>query len=734
MNGSAVKDIDGPILKSKSLEKQKDLNNIREEPTDVTTVTATAQVQTGGVRFEPEEKATGSGGPSSNDSNRKTGKRRDVLDNWTLSCRKYEQEAIRDAYQRAKEQPDRKEGMDLEHHTEFVLISGGSGTGKTTLAETVRLDAQDDYGHFVSGHFDQLQKSEPYAAFVQAFSGFVTSTLTRGEQDIKIMRRAINKAVGQESKVLTDLMPEMKLILGPDDGRLEKINNGAEAINRFKFVMRSFLRAVASPSHPFVILLDNLHWADKASVDLLVALLKDVKIRGALFIVTYNPDYEEGSKLFDDMLSQIIETEINLTGIDVANLSAKTINGFLAKVLDRSVDETAALADELYPKSNGNLLRTREWLRLLQDKSMLWFDEDAGYWVWDMEEVRVELGNVDDILRERLVALPSAVKDMLKVASCLGKRLDEDLISHLLSGPIYTYFQEASEKGIIRSGHDRSYYEFSHDAFQDTAYNLIPEGERERFHRDIGRRLWKSFDLNELDKYIFVLIGQLEIANCADMSSRERRAIADLLLRAGERSVLASSFLSAHTYLLEGIDFLGPRCWDEDYALSLDLYNAAAEVAYINAQFDCVEMLVTEILKNAKNTKDTYRAQATRVYALGSKGRPAEALQIGLQVLKGLGISFPDNPTRKDVLGEMKKLKKLLKGNSSEWLLRLPDMEDPNKLAAMQLLNLIFIYAFHTKLELAPLIGFKMVKLTVDHGLNAVSCIGFVIYAICLCM
>ena len=181
------------------------------------------------------------------------------------------------------------------------------------------------------------------------------------------------------------------------------------------------------------------------------------------------------------------------------------------------------------------------------------------------------------------------------------------------------------------------------------------------------------------------------------------------------------------------MELLNEDRWTQNYSLCLDLFNAASEVAYCNGNFDTVERLVQEILVHAKTFSDMCRAHTTKVLALGSSGRVAEAMSQGLAILERLGVVFPTNPTSKDALRRMRNLKKRLRGKSTEYLLRLPVMEDQTKLASMQLLNVLFLYAYISDQKLAMFIGTEMVLLSLEFGLCAISCVGFVTLAISLC-
>jgi len=146
-----------------------------------------------------------------------------------------------------------------------------------------------------------------------------------------------------------------------------------------------------------------------------------------------------------------------------------------------------------------------------------------------------------------------------------------------------------------------------------------------------------------------------------------------------------------------------------------------------------VHSLTEAVLNHATCINDTLRSHSTIVHTLGSSGRIQDAVKYGLEVLRDLGVNFPARPNSLQTYIALHKVRRRLRRKSSESLLRLPVITDPKTLAAMHILNLLFFYTFLHDKELTPLIGMRIIRITLDHGLGAVSCIGFVLLGMLLC-
>jgi predicted ATPase len=546
---------------------------------------------------------------------------------------------------------------------------------------------------------------------------------------------------------------------------------------RFSHVIRSLLRAVASssPESPLVFLFDDLQWADGATLDLLLSLLNDGigSTGGGLLVVgtlrTSSIGASDSRRYNDAELSEATtertvkrlaqlqdEGKANLTVLDLPGLSRWDVETLLSAHLlaarircdhdsweaadpfqSASLAPIQGLASLLLECSRGNPLLLRQILDHLATRGLFTYNAEMSCGVWDNEEVRVELvtaaSTCRELLQRKALCLSPSALELLKTASCLeGDALDEDLLGRVLvSASLIADFQEAVRCGLIcRSSSStaapaRTCYVFGHDEVKVAAYMLIPADQRGAFHSQIGRRIWSSLGSDEVEKCVFQVIGQFMKGDRRYASLRERKEIALLFLRAAQRALSVSSFESADSFLSHGIECLGSKRWRESYTLSLNLYNVAAEVAYCTGQFASVEELVGEVLENARTADDTYHAQATRIYALGGGNHMVEATAVGLELLRKLGVTFPMNPTRVYIRRQLTSLKRTLKRRYSfESIMRLPLMRNPRALAACQVLNLIFLYVILVKTELAPLVGVSLVRLTLQHGLCPVSCVG----------
>lgn len=473
-------------------------------------------------------------------------------------------------YNRSKEQDLLEEAY---KHRTFCLISGEPGTGKTSLALSLRDRVHQDGGYFVCGKFNQSQSRSPYPAMVSAFTEFAQQVEERGHADE--MRRRIHATIQSEGSVLTDMIPALKNLVG--DGQHTTLP-GEKAVLRFVFVFRAFLLAVASPEAPIVICVDDVQWADACSLQLMSSLIPTTSDRGIFFVATCRNDVRQDSFL-SSVLRDLEREKVHICHISLTNLPPEVVSEMLVDMLSLNPQDADSLSAYLQSRTDGNVLFVLELLRRLQDEGLL-TETERSNWDFSSSALNREIVSLRQLLIEKMRESPQAVQDVLKVAAFLqgGSMVDEDLLSRLLSTPVNESLEEAAERQFFIF--ECASYRWVHDEIEAAAYSLVDPDQLQETHLAIGRRLWKSMDEEELKRNIFVVLNQLMRGVDLIQTQQERIAVASLCLWAGETAARSSTFRTALAYLDVGLELLGEDQWREQYELSIALHNLTAECAY----------------------------------------------------------------------------------------------------------------------------------------------------------
>lgn len=383
-----------------------------------------------------------------------------------------------------------------------------------------------------------------------------------------------------------------------------------------------------------------------------------------------------------------------------------------------------------------------------QPHNWLWSAEDIiNSSIHDSESVKQD---AVPILTHQIKRLPPQVQETIMVASCLGSEFEKQVLQMAMPtrDEKSTYSPEILsmslslliEKDFVRISARPGYYTFSHDKIQQAAIALINDNERALFCTNIGRRVLEHAGKSK-SELIFLIVNFFShgVSEGIITDSPELMTVATLAMEAGETAASMSDFVTAATYLNLGIsclqsNYVGIRdgWWKHEYDFSLAIYNAAAEVEYCVANFERMETLIKEILFNARGFHDKMRAYSTMIVSLGSRERLLEAIAQGFSLLEVVGERFHRKDLKIFLLIDLIKTKRMLKNFDAD-LDRMPEMKDKDKLAAMEILNLIFPYCTMLKHPKAPHAIFRMVQLTVKYGVTATSATGFAGFGMGLC-
>ena len=618
---------------------------------------------------------------------------------------------------------------------EILLVAGYSGTGKTALVHEVFKPITAKNGYFISGKFDQFQRVIPYYAIIEAFKELVNIFLTENEEKLTTLREEMQNALGNEGKVLTNVIPNLEHIIGvqPDIPELA----GAESQNRFNYVFRKFVKAICTKEHPLVLFIDDLQWADSASLNLLEILLTDSGVGCLLCIGAYRTNEVSVSHPVMNAVSQIKEAGTTIELISVENLSLENLTQLLYDAFNGSRETILALAELVYEKTRGNAFFVRQFLKLIYEDKLLQFDFRTSNWHWNIDKIREKniTDNVVDLMAAKIQRLPGDTQELMKIGSCIGNSCSYQVLSMVLQKSdenLVSELHAALKEGlIVPLGDDKM--KFSHDRIQQAVYSLIPADEKVSVHLSIGKLLLAHTPVEERDENIFGIVNQLNFGRDLIRDLSEREHLCRLNLQAGRKAKQNSAFQPSFEYFQTGIELLQQNAWAQHYSLSLSLYQEACEAAYLTGQFDKMESLFEVILANATSTLEKVKAYEIRILGLKAQNKLHEAISTGLEILKLLGERFPKNPGKVQILSELVYTMARLRGKNNDYLMNLPIMTNETKIAAMRIIADITSSIYWGMPNLLPLIVFRMIRISLSYGNTAVSCFAYGSFGVINC-
>lgn len=639
-------------------------------------------------------------------------------------------------------------------NTAVVLYTGEPGIGKSALVKELHKPIVEQGGYFIAGKYDQLKRNIPYSAIIQAFGQLIQQILTESEARLNEWRREILQGIGSNGQILIDLFPALELIIGPQPAVLSVPAN--EAQNRFQYVFQNFVRVIAPQAHPLVLFIDDLQWADSASINLLKLLTIDANNAYFLLIGAYRDNEVDETHPLILTIEQMRQAHVIVDTIHLDHLSFEDVHALIVDTLHRNRAEVRSLATLVYEKTSGNAFFVTQFLKSLYQDGLLTFDGERRTWEWDLRLIRARSAteNVIELLSQKIRRFPSATQQVLSLASCIGNVFDLGtlaLINKSTPSETFPYLWSAIVEDLVVPLDDSyrlistmieddqagqySQFKFLHDRVQQAAYELIPADQRKKVHLDIGRLLYLSTPDEALDEALFDILNHLNEGVDLIDDPRERLRLANLNLQAGEKAKLSTAYETALRYLTRGMNLLPSDSWEAAYELTFGLYLARAECATLTGSYDVATHTFNMLLTRARTPLDKATILNLMVILNTSRGNVAGTLDSGKRGLAALDFHLPQNADEKgaEVGQTLGDIQAHLAGREIEDLLALSPVSDPAMNTIMELcLNLIPMAAMSGDLDLYALLALRMVNMSMKHGSTAPSSHAFIIYGVIL--
>ncbi|MDC3958989.1 sensor histidine kinase [Polyangium jinanense] len=600
---------------------------------------------------------------------------------------------------------------------EFVLVSGYAGVGKSSLVHELDKPVFREQGMLVSGKFDQYKRDIPYATIAQAFRDLVSELLAQTDEQIEAFRQRLRAALGVNGQLIVDVIPQIELVIGrqPPVPVLPLV----EAQNRFHMVFQKLVSVFARADHPVVVFLDDLQWADSASLDLLTHLVTHPDTRYFLLIGAYRDNEVDPSHPLMRMQGEVRRSGVAVRDLVLAPLSEAHMADLVADIVHRRPEEVASLARLVHEKTGGNPFFAIQFLTTLHQEHLITFDPRLASWSWDVHKIQAKnfSDGVVDLMVGKLRRLAATTQDAMKLAACVGNIAETRVLSMIdgrSESELHGALWEAVHEGLVLRRDDT--YEFLHDRVQEAAYSLIPEEERALVHLRIGRLLVAHVSKEELEGRIFDITNQLNLGASLLASRDEKDRVAQLNLIAGRKAKASTAYLSAIKYLSAGIALLAPDGWETQYELTFRLHLERAECEFVSGGFAAAEGLLSVILGHARTNRDRAAATSVKVYLHAAQNQHGKAVAAAIAGLGPFGIELVPHPSRDQVDQAYGRIWQRLGERQIEDLIDLPPMTDADASAALDILVAINSPALNTDNNLVCLTACHAVNVSLQHG------------------
>ncbi len=431
----------------------------------------------------------------------------------------------------------------------FLAIAGEPGVGKTRTMEELAAHARTQGAEVLFGRCYEGGGSQVFWPWVQVFRGFAAS---RSEAEL----RAVLLGEAGDLARLTSAIGAAEPESPASDPEMQR----ARLLDAAVAVLRRTARA-----RPLLVALDDLHWADKATILLLHVLLDAIAALPLVVVGTLRHLELEPDDLLADLLTSIRRKRLGAT-IELRGLGCDEVGLLLGAAAGATVDES--IVAPVFSATEGNPLFVHEYWNDLAESAAVVRREDGWHWSSAGPQLSIP-ATVSEIIGRRLRRLPRATQRWLELGAVIGREFHHTLLCQVsTSSPevVVDGLEQALVAGVIEeSAAAPGRYRFTHTLFRETLYGGMSRLRRAGLHRAVGDAL-ASLPYSKRDAQRIAALAH-HFAEALPVGTHA--AAVEFAVQAADEAIHACAYDDAVRHLEQAVR------WHDDVATS-----APADVEY----------------------------------------------------------------------------------------------------------------------------------------------------------
>ncbi len=671
---------------------------------------------------------------------------KDFVNNITISARLMGRDnelvMINDAYQ-----------LSLIGVKQAIYICGYSGVGKTRLVEEFMLKNVRASSFISKAKFDTLQRNSPYSALIDAIRAVIRNLLREDEATLNNWKERLLSYLHDNGQIIINVVPELEIVIGNQPPVAELSPD--ESQNRFQQTFLNFISAFCSDQYSLILFLDDLQWADLASVKLIEFMIYDNSISNFLFIGSYRDNEVDPTHPLAISL-QRQEKKADIKEIQLHPLEKEITGEFILETLKHQVENPDELIENIFLKTQGNIFYTIQLLTSLNDTGLLYKDEQ-GLWKWNkkaLEEYHFA-ENVIELLVKKISNLDSLQKKILRTGACVGDNFDLLTTASLTGERLYTIVNELSavinmgylftrdenldhysrssqnirNEDLNRVGNVR--FQFSHDRIRQACLSMVNDEELALINLKAGQFKLKNYTTSEIEEEIFMIANHLNLGSQFITEKEDIQSLVDVNMRAGKKAMDSTAYDSAIDYFNKGKKFLN---FTDHYRQLYDFYLQGAACEYQTGHYDEAEKDLDELYLKSQSRIDKLEVLMLKVYMYTSNEEKEKAVESGRTGFHLYGLRMPQRKAviMMMVFKDIIRAKWILRGKRLDLLPQRTVMNDPEQKRFLEFALAVSPPIYQYDQNLFAWDVMKMVSYSLRYGNNGVASFGYVGYGMIL--
>ncbi|MCY7295640.1 ATP-binding hybrid sensor histidine kinase/response regulator [Alteromonas sp. a30] len=578
----------------------------------------------------------------------------------------------------------------MEGNKQVQVVHGASGIGKSSVIRELIPTVSQHKAIFISGKFDQFKIDQAYSGLLDAIEALIDQMLALDEAKLWQWEGKLREALGLDAELMTRLLPKLGLVLGQGT---ETPTRSLEYGEQFNSLLLRLIQTLCSQDRTVVMFLDDLQWADIATIKVLEDIMLSEDINNLMFILSYRDNEVDEHHPLTATLTSVEEQGVNVNVMALAPLDELAVALMLSDLLRMDEQPCKPLAQLLVQKTAGNPFFLKEFIKALVDQKLLYKKYNKP-WNWSIDKIQQQqiTDNVVDLVSQRIQRFSPENQHALKTAACIGDEVAVSLLSSLIKDNAEALEQLIAiwvEDGLMTAhlgSHGVTKLVFTHDRIRQAAYEMPGTASTTEIHYNIAQWYLNRYSESLQQQHILEFIDHLNVSRSFFIDSGRQYYLAKLNLWAAQRALNSKVYELAINYFNLALELLEAADLGQQYELIFEANFGLAQCMYLTQQFSDIDHYLFLLTEQAKSQRDLKLVQRLHLLVLIARNETQSAINLGMEAMREVGVELPELDT---IAETYLNLENLYDVNNIEALIKLPVLENQTSLLALDIANVM---------------------------------------------
>ncbi len=546
----------------------------------------------------------------------------------------------------------------------LAIIQGGAGTGKSRLLMEFKSYLAKHKIRYISTSFSRHENNLPFNALANGFNEYLIKVYKTQQVEAEEIKRKVKAVLGPTVQLVAKVVPGLKPYLHAEEVQSQPQIESQDELERnldfaaFTKAFSDFTRCLTSDNQPIVFVLDDMHWADKKSIELVDDFFSHNNSQRFYLVISYRSEEIHGYPEFEEFLRKFEKLRRRFTLMELKPLETDAVDQLTKLMLNTQQEFSEDFVAFLKNKTKGNPLYLVELVRSLVTKDFIRLNHQTNNWNFDLDLLKKSKILLDsiDLTLNRVNDYDSQDRAVLEIASLIGTSFNFEMLlieDELQSITVMRALQRAmADYLIVRSPdvsdlkHLGKSFSFSHSQIRDSIRDAIPPARRAKLHTKIAQKLQELIP-SPSTQVIFTLAHHFNQSLNTTINEAFPRDLSIVMLAlkycilAGEKALEMGALVSAERYFRNAYKIF-PNIKDpEAVPTKKYILNKLGDILGLQKQYTTASRFYFELL-NMELSKNEYASISYKLtYFSMLNGKVSETIHSLFKTYRTLNMIIP---------------------------------------------------------------------------------------------